>query len=209
MSSAGKGNPFFRITAYCRPDFGDKRQGPLQIRRFCLYPCTRKRRPAGVAGHPRPAPMNMNREILRIALPNIVSNITVPLMGIVSTAIAGHWGVDLGGDDRRTGHRGVDLQLHLLELLVRAHGNQRTHGTGVRRREFPRMHQHARRGDGRGGGHGIADARPAIPAGRAGPVGTERQRNDARTFLRPHPGGDRLASSCLGSTAGSRVCRMP
>ena len=32
--------------------------------------------------------MNMNREILRIALPNIVSNITVPLMGIVSTAIA-------------------------------------------------------------------------------------------------------------------------
>ena len=36
--------------------------------------------------------MNMNREILRIALPNIVSNITVPLMGIVSPAIAGHWG---------------------------------------------------------------------------------------------------------------------
>ena len=38
--------------------------------------------------------MNMNREILRIALPNIVSNITVPLMGIVSTAIAGHWSSD-------------------------------------------------------------------------------------------------------------------
>ncbi len=38
--------------------------------------------------------MKMNREILRIALPNIVSNITVPLMGIVSTAIAGHWGAD-------------------------------------------------------------------------------------------------------------------
>lgn len=38
--------------------------------------------------------MNMNREILRIALPNIVSNITVPLMGIISTAIAGHWGSD-------------------------------------------------------------------------------------------------------------------
>lgn len=33
----------------------------------------------------------MNREILRIALPNIISNITVPLMGIASTAIAGHW----------------------------------------------------------------------------------------------------------------------
>lgn len=36
----------------------------------------------------------MNRDIMRIALPNIVSNITVPLMGIVSTAIAGHWGTD-------------------------------------------------------------------------------------------------------------------
>lgn len=34
---------------------------------------------------------SMNREILRIALPNIISNITVPLMGIASTAIAGHW----------------------------------------------------------------------------------------------------------------------
>ncbi|MEG0808495.1 MAG: MATE family efflux transporter [Alistipes sp.] len=38
--------------------------------------------------------MNMNREIFRIAFPNIISNITVPLMGIVSTAIAGHWGDD-------------------------------------------------------------------------------------------------------------------
>ena len=36
--------------------------------------------------------MRMNRDILRIALPNIISNITVPLMGIVSTAIAGRTG---------------------------------------------------------------------------------------------------------------------
>ena len=33
----------------------------------------------------------INNEILRIAIPNIISNITVPLMGIVSTAIAGHY----------------------------------------------------------------------------------------------------------------------
>lgn len=32
----------------------------------------------------------MNKAILKIAIPNIVSNITVPLMGIISTAIAGH-----------------------------------------------------------------------------------------------------------------------
>jgi MATE family multidrug resistance protein len=31
----------------------------------------------------------MNRDILRIAIPNIISNVTVPLMGIVSTFIAG------------------------------------------------------------------------------------------------------------------------
>lgn len=37
----------------------------------------------------------MNRAILRIAIPNIISNITVPLMGIISTAIAGR----VGGDD--------------------------------------------------------------------------------------------------------------
>ncbi len=34
--------------------------------------------------------MKMNREILRIAVPNIISNITVPIMGIVGTMIAGH-----------------------------------------------------------------------------------------------------------------------
>ena len=36
--------------------------------------------------------MRMNREILRIAIPNIISNVTVPLMGLVSTGIAGRWG---------------------------------------------------------------------------------------------------------------------
>ena len=36
--------------------------------------------------------MGMNREILRIAVPNIISNITVPIMGIVGTMIAGHLG---------------------------------------------------------------------------------------------------------------------
>lgn len=38
--------------------------------------------------------MKMNREIIRLAIPNIISNITVPLMGIVSTAIAGHYDSD-------------------------------------------------------------------------------------------------------------------
>lgn len=34
----------------------------------------------------------MNRQILRLALPSIVSNITVPLLGLVDMAIVGHFG---------------------------------------------------------------------------------------------------------------------
>ena len=33
----------------------------------------------------------MNREILRLALPSIISNITVPLLGLVDVAITGHF----------------------------------------------------------------------------------------------------------------------
>ena len=33
-----------------------------------------------------------HRQILRIALPAIVTNITVPLLGLVDTAIVGHMG---------------------------------------------------------------------------------------------------------------------
>ena len=41
----------------------------------------------------------MNRRILALALPNIISNITVPLLGLVDIAIVGHLGDDslIGG----------------------------------------------------------------------------------------------------------------
>lgn len=32
----------------------------------------------------------MNKKILRLAIPNIITNITVPLLGMVDTAIVGH-----------------------------------------------------------------------------------------------------------------------
>ena len=32
----------------------------------------------------------LNREIWRIALPAIVTNVTIPLLGLLDTAIAGH-----------------------------------------------------------------------------------------------------------------------
>ena len=34
----------------------------------------------------------MNKQILRLALPNIITNITVPLLGMVDIAIVGHIG---------------------------------------------------------------------------------------------------------------------
>lgn len=36
--------------------------------------------------------MKLNRYILKLALPSIISNITVPLLGIVDLAIVGHMG---------------------------------------------------------------------------------------------------------------------
>ena len=41
----------------------------------------------------------MNRKILSLAIPNIVSNITIPLLGMVDMAIVGHLGDDalIGG----------------------------------------------------------------------------------------------------------------
>ncbi|MBQ5639869.1 MAG: MATE family efflux transporter, partial [Bacteroidales bacterium] len=34
----------------------------------------------------------MNKEILRLAIPSIFANMTVPLVGMVDTALAGHLG---------------------------------------------------------------------------------------------------------------------
>ena len=41
----------------------------------------------------------INRQILRLAIPSIMANITVPLVGIVDLAISGHIGdaVSMGG----------------------------------------------------------------------------------------------------------------
>ena len=37
-------------------------------------------------------PQTLNREILRISIPSIITNITVPLLGMVDVAIVGHIG---------------------------------------------------------------------------------------------------------------------
>ena len=43
----------------------------------------------------KPALSHINREILRLSIPAIVSNITVPLLGLCDTAISGHLGSEL------------------------------------------------------------------------------------------------------------------
>ncbi len=43
----------------------------------------------------RKSPSTINKEILKLAVPNIISNIAVPLLGMVDTAIAGRIGSDL------------------------------------------------------------------------------------------------------------------
>ena len=45
-----------------------------------------------IPGETRKAMDLMNRRILRLAIPNIISNITIPLLGMVDTAIAGRLG---------------------------------------------------------------------------------------------------------------------
>lgn len=39
--------------------------------------------------------LRLNKEILRLSMPAIVSNITVPLLGLCDTAISGHLGSEL------------------------------------------------------------------------------------------------------------------
>ncbi|MEE0894646.1 MAG: MATE family efflux transporter [Bacteroidales bacterium] len=41
----------------------------------------------------------MNRNILSLAIPNIITNITVPLLGMVDTAIVGHITAGASGED--------------------------------------------------------------------------------------------------------------
>ena len=66
-----------------------------------------------------------NRRILQIAVPSIISNITVPLLGLIDVTIVGHLGspayigaIAVGG--------------MLLDLWVSAHGNKRYDFTSIR-----------------------------------------------------------------------------
>ena len=72
--------------------------------------------------------MKLNREILRLALPSILANITVPLVGMVDIAVVGH----LGGAQALSGAAligGISVGTMLFDLLYWNFGFLRA-GTG-------------------------------------------------------------------------------
>ena len=69
--------------------------------------------------------MNLNREILRLAIPSIFANITVPLVGMVDMAVAGH----LQGTSAAALIGGITIGAMLFDLLYWNFGFLRV-GTG-------------------------------------------------------------------------------
>lgn len=69
--------------------------------------------------------MNLNREILRLAIPSIFANITVPLVGMVDMAVAGH----LEGTSAAALIGGITIGAMLFDLLYWHFGFLRV-GTG-------------------------------------------------------------------------------
>ena len=75
-----------------------------------------------------------DKQILQIALPSIVSNITVPLLGLIDVAIVGHLGSPAYIGAIAVGWDAV--QYHLLDFRFPAHGDQRNDFTSIRKTGF-------------------------------------------------------------------------
>ena len=78
----------------------------------------------------------LNREILRLSLPSILANLTVPLVGIVDTALAGHLN---GGDGAAAFIGGISVGSILLTLLYWNFGFLRTGTGGLTAQAFGRQ----------------------------------------------------------------------
>ena len=72
--------------------------------------------------------MNLSRDILRLAVPSILANLTVPLVGMVDIAVAGHLGA-AGGQSADTLIGGISIGTMLFDLLYWNFGFLRV-GTG-------------------------------------------------------------------------------
>ena len=72
--------------------------------------------------------MNLHRDILRLAVPSILANITVPLVGMVDIAVAGHLGAT-GGIGAAAFIGGISIGAMLFDMLYWNFGFLRA-GTG-------------------------------------------------------------------------------
>ena len=63
--------------------------------------------------------MGMNRQILKLATPAIVSNVTVPLLGLSDTAISGHLGSAVYIAAISVGSMMIALSFGVLNFLLR------------------------------------------------------------------------------------------
>lgn len=75
----------------------------------------------------------MNRDILRLALPDIISNITIPLLGLVDLALMGHLKSELYIGAIALG--GVIFNFIYLGVRLFAHEHLRVCSPGSRRRK--------------------------------------------------------------------------
>ena len=80
----------------------------------------------------------LNREILRLSLPSILANLTVPLVGIVDTALAGH----LPGGSAAAYIGGISVGSMLLNLLYWNFFFLRTGTGGLTAQAFGRQDPH-------------------------------------------------------------------
>lgn len=84
----------------------------------------------------------LNKDILRLALPSIIANLTVPLVGMVDTAVAGHLPVD-GGPGAATFIGAISVGALLFNLIYWNFAFLRTSTGGLTAQAFGRSDPHA------------------------------------------------------------------
>ena len=83
--------------------------------------------------------MNLHRDILRLAVPSILANITVPLVGMVDIAVAGHLGA-AGGVSAAALIGGISIGTMLFDMLYWNFGFLRGGTGGLTAQAYGRFH---------------------------------------------------------------------
>ena len=83
--------------------------------------------------------MNLHRDILRLAVPSILANITVPLVGMVDIAVAGHLGAT-GGMSAAAFIGGISIGTMLFDMLYWNFGFLRGGTGGLTAQAYGRYH---------------------------------------------------------------------